>query len=93
MRASRRGASSRTPRTSPRTSETGRILIGDCVAEMAAMPAGSIDLAFAEQGRWVVVDFKSDSGNTARYERQLQWYLYGLSKITGWEAEGHLLRL
>ena len=54
---------------------------------------GAIDLAFAEQGRWVVVDFKSDSGNTARYERQLQWYLYGLSKITGWEAEGHLLRL
>jgi len=49
MRASRRGASRRTPRTSPETSaETGRILIGDCVAEMAAMPAASIDLAFAD---------------------------------------------
>src|SRR5271166_3111576 len=49
MRASPRGAPSRAPRTLPQTSaETGRILIGDCVAEMAAMPAGSIDLVFAD---------------------------------------------
>ena len=54
---------------------------------------GAIDLAFAEQDRWVVVDFKSDSGNAAHYQRQLQWYLYVLSKVTGWEAEGHLLRV
>ena len=54
---------------------------------------GVIDLAFVEQDRWVVVDFKSDSGNSARYERQLQWYLYALSKLTGREAAGHLLRI
>ena len=47
---------------------------------------GVIDLAFLEQERWVVVDFKSDSAHAARYERQLQWYLYALSKITGREA-------
>jgi ATP-dependent exoDNAse (exonuclease V) beta subunit len=54
---------------------------------------GVIDLAFLERDRWVVVDFKSDSGSAARYERQLQWYLYALSKLTGREAAGHLLRI
>ena len=54
---------------------------------------GVIDLAFVEQDRWVVVDFKSDSGDAARYQRQLQWYLYALSKLTGREAAGHLLRI
>ena len=54
---------------------------------------GAIDLAFVEQDRWVVVDFKSDAGGSARYERQLQWYLYALSKLTGREAAGHLLRV
>src|SRR6058998_925905 len=47
MRASRRGAPSRAPRGSPQSSEC-RILIGDCVAEMAALPAGSVDLVFAD---------------------------------------------
>ena len=54
---------------------------------------GVIDLAFMEQDRWVVVDFKSDSGSTARYERQLQWYLFALSRITGSPAAGYLLRI
>jgi ATP-dependent exoDNAse (exonuclease V) beta subunit len=54
---------------------------------------GVIDLAFVERDRWVVVDFKSDAQDAARYERQLQWYLYALSKLTGWEAVGHLLRI
>jgi ATP-dependent exoDNAse (exonuclease V) beta subunit len=54
---------------------------------------GVLDLAFVEQDRWVVVDFKSDAGNSARYQRQLQWYLYALSKLTGREATGHLLRI
>jgi len=54
---------------------------------------GVIDLAFVEQDRWVVVDFKSDSGNTARYERQLQWYLYALRRLTGRESTGYLLRI
>jgi ATP-dependent helicase/nuclease subunit A len=54
---------------------------------------GVIDLAFIEREVWVVVDFKSDTGQSARYERQLQWYLYALSKLTGREATGVLLRI
>ncbi|HXM40242.1 MAG TPA: UvrD-helicase domain-containing protein [Bryobacteraceae bacterium] len=54
---------------------------------------GVIDLAFVEQDRWVVVDFKSDASGAARYERQLQWYLYALSKLTGRAGDGYLLRI
>ena len=54
---------------------------------------GTIDLAFEQAGRWVVIDFKTDltSGKQAVYERQLQWYLYGLALITKQSAEGWLL--
>src|SRR6266487_1864581 len=48
MVASRRGASARAPRVSFTAGESGRILIGDCVAEMAALPASSVDLVFAD---------------------------------------------
>jgi modification methylase len=48
MSVSRRGASGRTPRLTLRPQAAGRILIGDCVAEMAALPAGSVDLVFAD---------------------------------------------
>ena len=54
---------------------------------------GSVDLAFVEKGRWVVVDFKSDSGELSRYERQMGWYLYALTKLTGREAVGYLLKV
>src|SRR3954466_8858409 len=46
MRVSRRGASSRTPRTHSEPSRS--ILVGDCVAEMARLPAASVDLIFAD---------------------------------------------
>src|ERR1700722_6890225 len=53
MVVSRRGAAVRTPRV---TLESGKaeyrasanILVGDCVAEMAKMPAASVDLVFAD---------------------------------------------
>jgi modification methylase len=48
MGVSRRGASSRAPRLTLRPLEAGRILIGDCVAEMASLPAASVDLVFAD---------------------------------------------
>src|SRR6266581_4206019 len=48
MVASRRGASARAPRVSFTAGESGRILIGDCVAEMAKLPAASVDLVFAD---------------------------------------------
>jgi modification methylase len=48
MVVSRRGASVRTPRFSFKAIESGQILIGDCVAEMAKLPAESVDLVFAD---------------------------------------------
>ena len=52
MRVSRRGASSRTPRLTPQLtndfSGSHRIVNGDCVAEMTRLPAGSVDLIFAD---------------------------------------------
>src|SRR5436190_19036117 len=48
MRESHRGAPSRAPRGTSKSSESSRILIGDCVAQMAALPAASVDLVFAD---------------------------------------------
>jgi modification methylase len=48
MVGSRRGASARAPRVSSKAIESGRVLIGDCVAEMAKLPAQSVDLVFAD---------------------------------------------
>src|SRR6187401_1277511 len=49
MRVSRRGASHRTPRlTLETTTSSHSIVNGDCVAEMTRLPAGSVDLVFAD---------------------------------------------
>src|SRR4051794_32572990 len=52
MVVSRRGASSRTPRGHfehpPTAPHSARIIVGDCVAEMAKLPADSVDLVFAD---------------------------------------------
>jgi modification methylase len=48
MVVSRRGASARAPRVSFKTVDSGGILIGDCLAEMAKLPAESVDLVFAD---------------------------------------------
>jgi modification methylase len=48
MVVSRRGASVRTPRVSFQSVASARILVGDCVAEMAKLPAASVDLVFAD---------------------------------------------
>jgi ATP-dependent exoDNAse (exonuclease V) beta subunit len=55
---------------------------------------GIVDLAFVENDAWVVVDFKTDAGVSARlipYERQLRWYAYALTKLTGMPATAYLL--
>src|SRR5712672_4196855 len=44
----RRGASNRAPRFSFNAAEPARVLIGDCVAEMAKLPPASVDLVFAD---------------------------------------------
>ncbi len=48
MVESRRGASSRTPRLTLSNSESARILVGDCVAQMSTLPAECGDLVFAD---------------------------------------------
>jgi len=51
MVVSRRGASVRAPRVSFEQSEAtapAHVLVGDCVAEMAKLPAASVDLVFAD---------------------------------------------
>jgi modification methylase len=51
MVVSRRGASVRAPRVSFQSQESkapARIFVGDCVAEMAKLPAASVDLVFAD---------------------------------------------
>src|SRR3954447_10464241 len=47
MSVPRRGAAGRAPRTNPEA-EAHRIVVGDCVAEMTKLPAGSVDLVFAD---------------------------------------------
>ncbi|MPZ37285.1 MAG: modification methylase [Rhizobiales bacterium] len=48
MVVSHRGASVRAPRASLESGNGIRILVGDCVAAMAGMPAESVDLVFAD---------------------------------------------
>src|ERR1700730_7724951 len=48
MGLSRRGASLGAPRIDSRSDQSARILVGDCVAEMAKLSAASVDLVFAD---------------------------------------------
>jgi modification methylase len=48
MVVSHRGASLRTPRVSFESANGSQILVGDCVAAMAKLPAESVDLVFAD---------------------------------------------
>ena len=48
MVVSRRGASVRAPRVSFTTSSSAQVICGDCIAELAKLPAESIDLVFAD---------------------------------------------
>jgi len=48
MVVSRRGASAKAPRTQFESPSSARIVVGDCVAEMSKLQAGSVDLVFAD---------------------------------------------
>ena len=55
---------------------------------------GTLDLAFREGETWTVVDFKTDFDLDAQadtYRRQVAWYVYALSQLTGQPARGVLL--
>jgi ATP-dependent exoDNAse (exonuclease V) beta subunit len=54
---------------------------------------GTIDLAFVENGHWILIDFKTDLNNKTQpdYLRQAEWYAYGLSQVMKSEVQGWLL--
>jgi ATP-dependent exoDNAse (exonuclease V) beta subunit len=53
---------------------------------------GVIDLAFREESNWCVVDFKTDlTLNADRHERQVQWYVYALSRLVTGSVSGWIL--
>ncbi|MDX1382996.1 MAG: 3'-5' exonuclease, partial [Thermoanaerobaculia bacterium] len=55
---------------------------------------GTVDLAFRDDGRWTVVDYKTDAdveGRRALYEVQLGWYLFAFERIYDEPVEGVLL--
>jgi ATP-dependent helicase/nuclease subunit A len=61
------------------------------------MIEGVVDLAFEENGRWIVVDYKTDREIAAdgldRYRRQLAVYVAGVAQATGKPASGTVLRV
>jgi ATP-dependent helicase/nuclease subunit A len=62
----------------------------------ASLLEGILDLAFEENGAWIIVDFKSDADVAAhrtRYERQLRWYAYALQRLDAPPAEAWLLSI
>ena len=57
---------------------------------------GVIDLAFEEEGRWRLVDFKTDADiapNRERYERQLRWYALAVARLNSAPVRAHLLNV
>ena len=61
MVVSRRGASAKAPRTKFEAACDHRIIVGDCVAEMAKLEAGSVDLVFADPPFNIGYDFQKGS--------------------------------
>jgi len=57
---------------------------------------GVVDLAFEENGEWVVADFKTDREIEDRlddYRRQVSLYAAAVAAATGQPARGVLIRL
>jgi ATP-dependent exoDNAse (exonuclease V) beta subunit len=57
---------------------------------------GLADLAFRENGKWIVVDFKTDQelgGAMERYRRQVAIYATAISKATSSSSDAFLFRL
>jgi len=57
-------------------------------AEEEILVQGTIDCCFMENGRWVILDYKTDrltdaEALTQRYRRQLRLYALALERITG----------
>jgi len=58
---------------------------------------GIVDLAFEEQGQWIVVDYKTDreiaDAGEQRYRRQVAFYAAAIARATGAPARGILMRI
>ncbi len=57
---------------------------------------GVIDLAFREEGAWVIVDFKtaaSPGEDPGRFERQVRWYAHALRQIEKAPVEAWILSI
>ncbi|MBK9167232.1 MAG: UvrD-helicase domain-containing protein [Bryobacterales bacterium] len=54
---------------------------------------GVLDLAYWLDGRWTVVDFKTDVVLDSGYERQVAWYAHAVRRITGQDADAWLLQI
>jgi ATP-dependent exoDNAse (exonuclease V) beta subunit len=61
-----------------------------------ALLEGVVDLAFEEEEGWTVVDYKTDreiAEAGARYRKQVTLYAEAISRATGRNATGVLLRI
>lgn len=58
---------------------------------------GVVDLAFLDEGRWTVIDFKTDrelsQAGLEQYSRQVALYAVAIARATGQPAEAVLLRV
>lgn len=53
---------------------------------------GVVDLAWRRDGRWTVVDYKTDArADLLDYRRQVAWYCWALTAATGEPVEGFVL--
>ncbi len=68
-----------------------------CPMPDGAIVEGVVDLAFEENGAWVVVDYKTDrelgADDEARYRRQIALYATAIAQATGLPVSGVLLRV
>ncbi|MBI3401607.1 MAG: UvrD-helicase domain-containing protein [Acidobacteria bacterium] len=68
-----------------------------CTLDDGTLVEGVVDLAFEDNGRWIVVDYKTDreiaEDGEDRYRRQISLYATAIARATGLPAECVLVRL
>jgi ATP-dependent exoDNAse (exonuclease V) beta subunit len=68
-----------------------------CTLPDGTLIEGFVDLAFEEDGKWTVIDFKTDreigADGIERYRRQVAVYASAIQKATGQSATGMLVRI
>jgi ATP-dependent exoDNAse (exonuclease V) beta subunit len=68
-----------------------------CTLEDGTLIEGVVDLAFEENGRWQVVDFKTDreldAAGEEQYRRQVALYGAAIAAATGQPAQGVIVRV